>query len=165
MAKHDAVTDSEREIMFQTWISSGGSIAEVRRKTGRSRDTIYRVKAADNWDQRRVGRARELQRRADLSAINEEVSNLKRARDLLPKVVEKLQQQLANKDFLVKVHDAVELMRYVDELGGNLGPTETEGLLAKMRIDVGDPDEIQRLLRNCLVAFSVSGPKSRDELE
>lgn len=157
------IPDSEKDRAFEIWVKHD-SMQRVHRETGISRDTLYRIKKEEGWDQRRANRRREVQRRADVKAIQSEMSNLKRACELLDDAFERIKEQLKKADYTVRVREITELMRYIDDLAGGTpaGASLLDGIDPE---HIKDRGELVRLLGNIAQGLEIRGAVTREELD
>jgi len=128
----NVVSHEDAEEMFRLWCQirdqgKGGGYKGVAERFGRDIKTVRRVAAKNNWKDRFRKILLDIQKRTDKKVVQEKVSNIKLARALRDKTLKKLLRK--NTELNPSIRDGIEIMRYEDELSGNL-PDERENELA-----------------------------------
>lgn len=112
---------AQRERMFGFWCENERNYAKTARHFNRAITTVRRVSDKEEWPQRADDIDKKIRDRIDGRVVANEVSNIRLVRNLKKKMA----KQLFDKpDLDVTVRDFIALLRYEDELAGNLPDRE-----------------------------------------
>ena len=156
-SRDEYVLDMEAEQMFRLWCQikdkgKGGGFKGVAKQFGRDIKTVRRIAEKDDWRGRYAKIMADVQKHTDRKIVKEEISNLRLVRRLRDKIAtEKLR---SNQDIDASVKDFLDVMRYQDELEGNLPePSQNDD-----REKLLSPDQIDK----AIVMLEKMGEKAID---
>ena len=145
----------EQERMFGFWCEGGRNYAKTARHFNRAITTLRRIAEAQQWTERAKEIDEKIRKRIDDRIVTNEFSNIRLVRILKKKMAKQLFEKA---DLEVTVRDFIALLRYEDELMGNLPDSDKDTGDRHYHFnfgDVSDGDQDQ-IRRNITAAWPVT---------
>jgi hypothetical protein len=158
MKKHNKpleIPRMEQERMFGFWCEGGRNYAKTARHFNRAITTLRKIASLQQWAQRAEEIDEKIRKRIDDRIVTNEFSNIRLVRILKKKMAKQLFEK---PDLEVTIRDFIALLRYEDELMGNLSDGDKDAGDRHYHFDFSDVSDAgqDQIRRNITAAWPVT---------